>query len=203
MLSLAFRMTSSLPCILSSSSRPFNPLDRCWGQLVHEPQAFLSGQAISQRCLVQECLLVERSITLRCALDRSTQSVYSSALNSYLTFCELHHLDPDPTVNTLSLYITFMSHHIEPRSVRSYLAGIVSELEPSYLSVRPNRYSPLVVHTLMGSMHRFSGPVRQKSPLNRDDLKHVYEHLPRPLSHDNLLFLTILFCGWASLAYCA
>ena len=100
-----------------------------------------------------EHLLVERSITLGCVLDRSTQSMYSSALNSsYLTFCQLHHLDPDPTVNTLSLYITFMSHHIEPCSVCSYLAGIVCELEPSYSSVRQNRYSPLVVRTLKGSM---------------------------------------------------
>ena len=59
-------------------------------------------------------------------------------------------------------------------------------------SVRPNRYSPLVVRTLKGSMRRFSGPVHQKSPLTRDDLKLVNDHLPRPLSHDNLLFLTML-----------
>jgi hypothetical protein len=31
------------------------------------------------------------------------------------------------------------------------------------------------------------------------DLKHVYHHLPRPLSHDNLLFLTILFVGFFGL----
>jgi hypothetical protein len=148
-----------------------------------------------------ERLLVECSITLGCALDRSTQSVYSLALNSYLTFCELHHLDPDPTVNTLSLYITFMSHHIEPCSVRSYLAGIVSALEPSYPSVHPNRHSPLVVHSLKGSMRRFSGPVCQKSPLTRDDLKYVHDHLPRPLSHNNLLFLTILFVGFFGLLH--
>jgi hypothetical protein len=148
-----------------------------------------------------ECLLVECSITLGCALDRSTQSVYSSALNFYLTFYELHHLDPDPTVNTLSLYITFMSHHIEPHSVHSDITGIVSELEPSYPYVRPNRYSPLVVRTLKGSMRRFSNPVHQKSPLTQDDLKHVYDYLPGPLSHDNLLFLSILFVGFSGLLH--
>ena len=146
-----------------------------------------------------ERLIVERSIALGCALDHSTQAMYSSALNSYLTFCQLHHLDPDPTSNTLSLYITFMSHHIEPRSVHSYLAGIVSELESSYPSIRANRYSPLVVRTLKGCMRRFSGPVRQKSPLTRDDLQYVYDHLPRPLSHDNLLFLTMLLVGFFGL----
>ena len=92
-----------------------------------------------------------------------------------------------------------MSHHIEPRSVCSYLAGIVSEREPSYPSVRPNRYSPLVVRTLKGSMCQFSGPVHQKSPLTRDHLKLVYDHLPRPLFHDNLLFLTMLFVGFFGL----
>ena len=133
-------------------------------------------------------------MTLGCALDRSTQSMSSSALNSYPTFCQLHHLDPDPSVDTLSLYITFMSHHIEPCSVRSYLAGIVCELEPSYPSVCQNHYSPL-----KGSMRRFSSPVCQKSPLTRDDLKCVHDHLPRPLSHDNLLFLTILLLDFFGL----
>jgi hypothetical protein len=111
-----------------------------------------------------EHLIVECSTSLRCALDHSTQAMYSSALNSYLTFCQLHHLDLDPTVNTLSLYITFMSHHIEFHSVCSYLAGIVSELKPSYPSVCPNRYSLLVVHTLKGSMCRSLDPVCQKAP---------------------------------------
>ena len=125
-----------------------------------------------------ECLLVERSITLSCALDWSAQSMYLSAPNSYFTFCQLHHLDPDPTVNTLSLYITFMSHHIEPHLAHSYLAGIVCELEPSYTSVRQNWYSPLVVCTLKGSMRHFSNPVQQKSPLTGDDLRHVLVAIP-------------------------
>ena len=146
-----------------------------------------------------ECLIVERSITLGCALDASTQAVYSSALNSYLTFCHLHHLDSSPTANTLSLYITFMSHHIEPRSVRSYLAGMISQLEPSYPSVRANRFSALVVRTLKGALRHFSGPVRQKSSLTRDDLKLVYQHLPHPWSHDHLLFVTILLVGFFGL----
>ena len=73
-----------------------------------------------------ECLIVECSIILGCALDALTQSVYSSALNSYLTFCQLHHLNSSPTANTLSVCISFMSHHIQPCSVHSYLAGIVS-----------------------------------------------------------------------------
>ncbi|KAF8547081.1 hypothetical protein OG21DRAFT_1490536 [Imleria badia] len=63
-------------------------------------------------------------------------SPLTSALNSYLAFCTLHHFDPLPTVDTLSFYVTFMCQHIEPRSVRTYLTGIVAELEPFYPQVR-------------------------------------------------------------------
>ena len=42
-------------------------------------------------------------------------------------------------------------------------------------------------------------PVRQKSPLTRDDLTLVYQHLPHPLSHDHWLFVTILLVGFFGL----
>ena len=180
---LAFRMASSLLRTQSLSSRPFNPLQGSYAGGSWIMSLLPSSRARQPpRAWSMERLLVERSITLCCALDRSTQSMYSSALNSYLTFCQLPHLDPDPTVSTLSLYITFMLSHIEHRSVPSYLAGIVCELKPSYRSVYQNQYSPLLVCTLKGSMRHFSNPVQQKSPLSRDDLKHVYNHLPRPLT---------------------
>ena len=146
-----------------------------------------------------ECLLVKRSINLGLALDASTHQTYSSSLNSYLTFCELHHLDIEPTTQTLSLYITFMVHHIEPRSVRTYLTGIVSELEPFYPSVRDARNSSLVSRTLRGAMRCFSQPMCQKIPLTRDDLCHVHDALPQPLAHDDLLFLSLLFTGFFGL----
>ena len=116
---------------------------------------------------------VEHSITLGCVLHHSTPFMYSSALNSYVIFHQLHHLYPDYTINTLSLYVTFMADHIKPHSAPSYLAGIVCELEPSY----PSWYSPLVVHNLKGSMQHFSNPVQQTSALTQDDLKHVYNHI--------------------------
>ena len=48
-------------------------------------------------------------------------------------------------------------------------------------------------------MRCISNPVQQISPLTRDHLKHLYNHLPRPLSHDNLLFLTMLLVGFFGL----
>ncbi|TFK78629.1 hypothetical protein K466DRAFT_507013 [Polyporus arcularius HHB13444] len=97
-----------------------------------------------------ERLLLGRALALDHALDSSTHASYSSALNSYLAFCQLHHFPLDPTPDTLSLYVVFQSHHIEPRSVDAYLSGICSELEAFYPAARANRRSPLVARTLKG-----------------------------------------------------
>ena len=95
-----------------------------------------------------EQLNYEHSILLGMSIDRSTSATYSSALNSYLTFCKSHGIPVDPTPQTLSYYTTFQSFHINPRSVDSYLSGICNQLEPYFPEVRQNRKSPLVVRTL-------------------------------------------------------
>src|ERR1700678_4257964 len=69
-------------------------------------------------------LINEQSISLRYSIDSSTFDSYTSALNSYLTFCNLHQLPIDPTPDTLSFYIVFLSSHINQKSVNSYLSGI-------------------------------------------------------------------------------
>src|ERR1700733_3309167 len=76
-----------------------------------------------------ECLNYEHSILLGMSIDTSTASTYSSALNSYLTFCKMHGLPIEPTPQTLSCYTTFQSFHINPKSVDSYLSGICNQLE--------------------------------------------------------------------------
>jgi hypothetical protein len=62
----------------------------------------------------------ERSILLGMAVDQSTACTYSSALNSYLTFCKIHAIPVDPTPKTLSYYVAFQSSFINPKSVDSY-----------------------------------------------------------------------------------
>lgn len=97
-----------------------------------------------------EHLVHERSVALGAALDKSSYASYSSALNSYLTFCKLHERPIEPTEETLSFYVVFMSHHIQPRSVDSYLSGICNSLEVFYPNVRKARSSILVSRTLNG-----------------------------------------------------
>jgi len=112
-----------------------------------------------------ERLNYERSILLGMSIDCSTSATYSSALNSYLTFCKSHGIPVDPTPQTLSYYTTFQSFHINPRSVDSYLSGICNQLEPYFPEVRQNRKSPLVVRTLAGAKCYRGTPTQRKSPL--------------------------------------
>lgn len=146
-----------------------------------------------------ERLIHERSILLGLALDNSTFRSYSSHLNSYLAFCNLHQLPIDPTPDTLSYFVTFMSHHIQPRSVDAYLSGIVNQLEPHFPDVRHSRHSMLVKRTLRGALHSLGRPIERKQPLLRDDLLRVYSSLQHPLTHDDLLWITQLHCGFYGL----
>ena len=56
----------------------------------------------------------------------------------------------EPTPNTLSLFTVYMSHHIKPNSMDTYLSGICQQLEPYFLHVREARKSHLVHRTLQG-----------------------------------------------------
>ncbi|RDX45993.1 hypothetical protein OH76DRAFT_1485786 [Lentinus brumalis] len=147
----------------------------------------------------KERLILERATALEHALDRSTHSSYSSALNSYLAFCQRQNFSLEPTPDTLSLYVTFQSHHIEPRSVDAYLSGICSELEPFYPEVRTNRRSPLVARTLKGCKRLYSKPVRRKRALTRDDLNLVVSSLSHSDAYDDRLFLSLLLTGFHAL----
>ncbi|TFK78903.1 hypothetical protein K466DRAFT_442747, partial [Polyporus arcularius HHB13444] len=111
----------------------------------------------------------------------------------------LHNFPLDPTPDTLSLYVVFQSHHIEPRSVDAYLSGICSELEQFYPSVRSNRRSPLVARTLKGCKRLYSKPVQRKRALTREDLNLVYSSLAHTDSYDDLLFLSLLLTGFHAL----
>jgi hypothetical protein len=105
-------------------------------------------------------LINEHSISLGYSLDTSSFGAYTSALNSYLTFCNLHHLPVDPIPDTLSFYVVFLSSHINPKSVNSYLSGICRQLEPFFPDVRQNRKTVLVSRTMSGCMRRFGTPVK-------------------------------------------
>ena len=146
-----------------------------------------------------ERLNYERSILLGLSIDTSTATTYSSALNSYLTFCKMHKLPVEPTPQTLSYYTTFQSFHINPRSVDSYLSGICNQLEPFFPDVRKNRASSLVTRMLAGAK-RFRGTATiRKSPLTVANLHFVSHDLAPSTDHDDLLFDAQLNTGFTAL----
>ena len=146
-----------------------------------------------------ERLVNERSIALGYSLDASSFGAYTSALNSYLTFCNLHHLPVDPTPDTLSFYVVFLSTYIKPDSVNTYLSGICRQLEPFFPDVRQNRKSVLVSRTLTGCMRRFGTTVTRKSPLSHANLLFVIDSLVSNPSFDDVLFIAILLTAFHAL----
>ena len=144
-------------------------------------------------------LIHEQSILLGMVIDNSTANTYTSATNSYLTFCKLHGIPIEPTSETLSYYITFQSSHINPKSVESYLSGICSNLEPFFPEIRSNRDSALVKRTLRGALRRHGQPTKRKSPLTTNHLQSITTALAHSHDHDDLLFLTMLNSGFTGL----
>jgi len=146
-----------------------------------------------------ERLVNERSISLGYSLDASLFGAYTSALNSYITFCNLHGLPIDPTPDTLSFYVVFLSTYIKPDSVNSYLSGICRQLEAFYPEVHHNRKTLLVSRTMTGCMRHFGSPVKRKAPLSHANLLFVLDSIVSAPSHDDLLFAAIMFTGFHAL----
>jgi hypothetical protein len=144
--------------------------------------------------LINEC-----SISLGYSLDVSSFGAYTLALNSYLTFRDLHNLPVDPTPDTLSFYIVSISSHIDPKSVNSYLSGICRQLELFFPEIRHNHKTVLVSRTMAGCMRRFGKPTNRKAPFSRADLLFVLVNITTPRSHDDLLFLALIFMGFHAL----
>jgi len=146
-----------------------------------------------------ERLIHERALALGEAIDMSTKNSYGSALNSYLNFVLLHKLPVEPTPDTLSLYTVYMSFHIKPDSVDSYLSGIAHQLEPYFPDVRQARSSSLVKRTLRGCKHMRGTPTERKLPLTLDDLGRVIECYAASANHNDLLFLAMILTGFFAL----
>ncbi|PBK81541.1 hypothetical protein ARMGADRAFT_867199, partial [Armillaria gallica] len=111
----------------------------------------------------------------------------------------LHGFSIEPTTDTLSFFVMYMSHHIEPHSVGSYLSGIVSQLEPHFPNVRIVRNSMLVARTLKGCKRLRSKPIHRKQRISRDHLHRALHSLNPSSSYDDVLFVAMLFTGFYGL----
>lgn len=77
-------------------------------------------------CVAWMCehLIHECTLALGQEIDTGTWKNNSSALNSYLNFIWMHDFPVEPTPDTLSFFTVYMSFHIKPNSVDTYLSGI-------------------------------------------------------------------------------
>jgi hypothetical protein len=147
----------------------------------------------------RERLVHERAIVLGNVLDKSTLSNYSSALNSYLNFVKQHDFPVEPTPETLSFFTVYMCHHINPRSVNTYLSGVSQQLETHFPAVKEARNSNLVRRTLQGCMRMRGVATVRKRALTIDDLRLVVDHFVTSTLHDDLLFVAMLLTGFFGL----
>jgi hypothetical protein len=147
----------------------------------------------------RERLFREQAIALGQAIDNSTWKNYSSALNSYLNFIKIHDFALEPTPDTLSLFTVYMSHHITPNSVATYLSGICQQLEPYFPNVRSACNSALVHRTLQGCRRLRAVPTSCKRALTLGDLETVTNALRLSTNYDDRLFLAQLLTGFFAL----
>ncbi len=136
-------------------------------------------------------------------LDKSTQSTYKSGLNSYLTFCEWHNFDINPTVDTLSFFITYMAWQTGPsgKLITSYLSGIAFYLKPSYPHIHDTWKHPLILQTIQGVEKKVSQPIKQRLPIEDLHLQLLLNKLKDSEDLDNRLFLVICFTAYHGLMW--
>ena len=141
----------------------------------------------------------EQSILLGLFINSTTAAMYSSATNSYLTFCKKHHLSIEPTAETLSYYIIYQTHFISPNSISSYLSSIVNQLKLYYPDIHKQQGSLLVKCTLRGALRLRSKGVCYKKPLSVCDLDTMQACLAGSTSFNDLLFKVQLNTGFVGL----
>ena len=157
-----------------------------------------SNQPIRQRWTLTK-LAQAHATALANSVDLSTQQSYGSALNSWLAFVNLYKFPFEPTLETLSYFIVYMSHHINPRSVKCYLSGLVQQLEPDYPAIRELRNSRHITKVMRGCLKMNTKAVSRKNALSLDDIHRVCDRFTRSDSHDDLLFMALLSTGFHGL----
>jgi hypothetical protein len=140
----------------------------------------------------RERLERERAIAIGCSIDSSSAASYSSALNSYISFCTSHNLPVEPTADTLSFYSVYMSHFVKPSTVDSYLSGICNQLEPFFPNVRQVRHHRLVSRTLQGCKKLRGSATSCKRPLTRSELGNLRPPALHKTPMDDLLFFSMI-----------
>jgi len=174
------------------------PSRNAGGRVVLRQGSMSPRQPIRQPWMIDD-LCRGRALALSHSVDRSTRQVYSSALNLWLAFINMHHFPVEPTIDTLSYFIVYMSSHINPHSVKSYLSGLVQQLEPDFPSVWDIQSSHLISKVMRGSLKMNAFEIRRKKPLSIQDVSFITKRFTSSTSHNDLLFTALLVTGFHAL----
>ncbi|KIY52572.1 hypothetical protein FISHEDRAFT_34973 [Fistulina hepatica ATCC 64428] len=146
--------------------------------------------------------LMDTNSQLRVLHVSGTQNRIADALSHFYNDLA-RQLDPSLRILPFSpprfFYVVYMSHHIKPSSVMSYLSGICSQLEPFYPDVCRARSSNIVRRTLTGCLKLYSSPTRCKRPLHRCELLRITPHFATVTSFDDILWWSLLLTGFYGL----
>ena len=133
------------------------------------------------------------------AVDCSTCQTYGSALNSWIVFVNMHHFPFEPTLKTLSFFIVYMSHQINPCLVKSYLSGLVQQLEPDLPNICEICSSQTIIKVMCGCLKMQGTEVKHKEALSIQDVAFVTHCFQSSQSHNDLLFTALLVTGFHGL----
>jgi len=90
----------------------------------------------------------------------------------------------------------YMSYHIKPCLVKSYLSGICNQLESFYPNVWEVHHYKLIIKTLLGVTKLWATLTICKQPLLCKKLASVSMSFSLSISYDNKLFLSILLTSF-------
>lgn len=157
----------------------------------------LGGPSRKSRPVVSLSALDERMYYLQAhSIERTTALGYRTGARAYISFCMNHNIPIAPTPLTLARFVTYTSQYIGSSS--KYLTGarhFLIDIFPEWDQTRDN---PMVKATLSGSRKVRADPVRRKLPLRLCHLQAFYAIAKASGSYDDLLFVTLLSCGFYS-----
>lgn len=133
------------------------------------------------------------------SIDRSTSQTYDSQLNSYVYFCNIHHLPTHPTPHNLARYVVYMAQFIKPTSIETYLSGITYRLLPYFPEAKTARDSPFLKNVVKGVKRMKNTPISRKQPITFSQLNHIASQLLDSSQIDDILFLSMLTTGFFAL----
>ncbi|KAF7761975.1 hypothetical protein Agabi119p4_9967 [Agaricus bisporus var. burnettii] len=133
------------------------------------------------------------------SIDRSTSQTYDSQLNSYIYFCNIHHLPTQPTPHNLARYVVYMAQFIKPSSIETYLSGITYRLQPYFPEAKIVRDNIFLKNVVKGVKRMKNSPVSRKQPITFSQLNNIASQLRDSPHIDDALFLSLLTTGFFAL----